>query len=701
MTNSDQHNEAQAQSLFQQALGQFRQGDMAGAETSLQRTLMLAPRHANALHLAAIIQAQLGRYETAIPLFSRSLTQDPGQANCHSNLGFALYMAGRLDHARAACERAIQLNPSLADAHNMLGVILKDLGCAEEALAACTRAIQLRPDFPEAHHTLSVILKDRGRVEEALASCTRAIQCRPNFAEAHNTLGVILKILGRPEDALAACARATRIKPDFAEAHDNRGSLLADLGRMSEALESCEHALRLNPGLASAQYNHANLLANLGRFEAAEAGYRRVLELAPEHAQAHSNLLFLQAADARLAPGDMLEQQRQWDRTHGQVGRNQPFCTFPPHDATGRRLRIGYISPDFRRHSVAYFFEPLLAAHDRAGFEVFCYANLDELTQSDVVTQRLRQHAEHFRFVRQLDDRSLAQQIYADGIDILIDLAGHTDGNRLMAFTHRPAPIQATYLGYCASSGLGAMDYWITDAVLHPEDSPELASERLYRLPRCSFCYLPPAEAPAVAPRPNANERVVFGSFSHLSKLQPAVVSTWAQLLRQLPGSRLLVMDQYLADPGIRREFTEAFARHGVAPDRLILRGRVPYAQYLATYAEVDIVLDPFPRTGGTTTAEALWMGVPVITLAGSRYVERISASKLTSIGLTDLICRSGSEYIAAALRLARNPDLRQELRAGLRARMQASPLCDGPGLARALEDAYRAMWKELAGIPD
>lgn len=692
---------AQAQALFQQALRQFQQGNLSAAETGLQQALALAPQHVNALHLAAIVQAQLGRYAGAIPLFSRAIAQDPRQASCYSNLGFALHMEGRLEEALDACERAIQLNPDLPDAHNMRGVILKDLGRAEEALAACTRATGIRPDFAEAHHTRGAILKDLNRPQEALAACTRAIEIRPGFAEAHNTLGIILKHLGRPEEALVACTRAIRLRPEFAEAHDNRGSLLAELGRMSEALDACEHALRLNPHRAAAHYNHANLLSNLGRFEFAEAGYRRSLELAPDHAQAHSNLLFLMAADARLRPEDMLEQQRQWDRAHGAAGRARALPIRRRQVSPERRLRIGYVSPDFRRHSVAYFFEPLLAAHDREGFEVFCYANHDDQTQSDPVTQRLQQQAEHWRFVQPLDDHMLAQQIHADGIDILVDLAGHTEGNRLKAFTYRPAPVQAMYLGYCASSGLDAMDYWITDAVLHPDDSTELASEQIHRLPRCSFCYLPPPEAPAVTPCPSTDDRVVFGSFNHFSKLQPAVIATWAQLLRELPGSRLLIMDQYLADAGIRQWLERAFAGHGVTAERLILRGRVPFAQYLAAYAEVDIVLDAFPRTGGTTTAEALWMGVPVITLAGSRYVERISASKLTALGLPELINRTREDYLATALRLARDASLRWQLRASLRQRMTDSLLCDSRGLARAMEDAYRTLWTDAAESPN
>jgi predicted O-linked N-acetylglucosamine transferase (SPINDLY family) len=699
MHTSDDPTQARINALFQQAVAHFQRGDLSAALSCAENVLKLAPRHADALHLAAIVQTQLGQYPTAIELFHRALALIPQHPGCHSNLGFALRMAGRLDEARAACARAIQLKPNFADAHNMLGVVLKDLGRPEEALAACTRATQLRADFAEAHNTLGVILKDLGRLEEAAAACVRAVRIRPGFAEAHNALGVILKSLGRPDEALASFARALEIRPDFAEAHDNRGSLLAELGRITDGLAACERALRINPQLAKAHYNRANILANLGRFEAAEAGYRRALSLDPGHAVAHSNLLFLLAAEARLSPEEMLEQQRQWDRAHGAAGRAKRLPPRAPEPLAGRRLRIGYVSPDFRRHPVGYFVEPLLAAHDTAGFEVFCYASHDDATQSDAVTQRLRDSAEHWRFVRHLDDPALARLIRDDAIDILIDLAGHTEGNRLLAFTYRPAPIQAMYLGYCASSGLDVMDYWITDDVLHPPDTPERTSERIHRLPRCSFCFRPPEEAPPVAARPDPGERVTFGSFSHLSKLQPDVIATWSRILTCLPHSRLLLMDKHLADVELKRQLLQRFADHDIPPERLILHNRLPYEQYLATYAEVDLVLDPFPRTGGTTTAEALWMGVPVITLAGQRYVERISMSKLTALGLPALITHTRDEYVDTAVALAQDAAARQHLRSGLRERMAASPLCDGVTLARAMESAFRGMWQHcLAG---
>jgi predicted O-linked N-acetylglucosamine transferase (SPINDLY family) len=391
----------------------------------------------------------------------------------------------------------------------------------------------------------------------------------------------------------------------------------------------------------------------------------------------------------------MLEEQRAWDRVQGRAGRLHRCAVRVRENHPERRLRIGYVSPDLHRHPVSYFFEPLLAAHDKTRFDVFCYANHPSC-YSDDVTQRLQSLSGHWRSVLGRSDQELARIIHDDGIDILVDLAGHTYGNRLRAFTYRPAPVQATYLGFFAATGLEAMDYWVSDEVLHPLDTQEQAVEQIYRLPRCWVCYLPPAGAPDVSPPPSRDVQVTFGSFNNLTKLSPEVIETWSQLLRQLEGSQLLVMDKPLGEIGTRQRLLEQFGGHGITADRLTLRSGAPFEQYLATYAEVDIALDPFPRTGGTTTAEALWMGVPVITLAGQRYVERISTSKLTAVGLQDLVASSREEYIRIALLLARNPSRRAELRGNLRDRMAKSPLCDAAGLANAMESAYESMWQRF-----
>lgn len=684
--------------ILGQAIAQLQQGKLGAAEAIFQRILQLKADHADANHLLGVIAIQRGQYDSAIRLIAKAIKSNPGASMFHNNYAYTLNSQGRWKEALSASERAIQLGPDLPEAHHNRGNALRALGRGEDALAAYKRATQLRPQYADAHYSIAELLLTTGRDREAEGYFRRVLELNPQHAGASNNLGVALTNAGKFEDALEAFDRAIELVPDYAQAHNGRANALYRLLRLEEALPACEKAIKLKPDYADAYYNRGNMLLNAGSIEEAEDSYQRALELNPENAHLQSNVLFSQAARARLPFGKMLEELRLWDQVHGQEGRTHPLPKPKVTAASARRLRVGYVSPHLRSHVVNFFFEPLLTAHDRARFEIFCYASFLE-SRSDAVTRRLREKTEHWRFVGDKSDAELARLIHEDGIDILVDLTGHTASNRLKAFTYRPAPVQVSYLGFYASTGLSAMDYWITDEVLHPQNTLELAAEQIYRLPRCWVCYQPPELAPDVAPCPGADGRVVFGSFNHLSKLTPEAIETWSQLLQRLPESRLLIMARSLGDPKIQSMLVEKFARHGVTQERLLLRNSAPYSQYYATFAEVDIVLDPFPRTGGTTTAEALWMGVPVVTLAGERYVERISASKLTAVGLPDLIANSREEYLEKALSLARDPARRAELRANLRNRMAQSPLCDGDGLARAMEAAYQSVWeRQLQG---
>jgi predicted O-linked N-acetylglucosamine transferase (SPINDLY family) len=391
--------------------------------------------------------------------------------------------------------------------------------------------------------------------------------------------------------------------------------------------------------------------------------------------------------NALYSPDRILEEHRNWDAIQGGKQKAHTFS----HSSSGgpdKRLKIGYVSPDLRQHAVSLFFDPILKNHDRNKVEVFCYA---EVSKPDAVTERLKMMADKWRTTVDLSDEDVAHMIYDDKIDILIDLAGHTADSRLRVFTYKPAPVQVTYLGYCTTTGLKTMDYWITDMVLHPKDTLELAVETIIRLPRCWICYQPPADAPKIEPRVCANNGVTFGSFNNLSKMTPDVIACWSQLLKEVPNSRLLLKARLLADPFIKERTLIQFAHHGINRERITLSPHTP--SYMADYDKVDIALDTFPRTGGATTADALWMGVPVITLVGQRYIERQGASMLKVIGLEKLIASTFEDYINKAVVLAKDYEQRIELHTSLRERMANSPLCDGRDLTQALEDAYRKMW--------
>jgi len=637
----------------------------------------------------------LGRQKEALAVCKMVLQKFPPSAEAYTNLAIVLSDLGNHAEALAACDQAILINPSSGLAHFTRGNILRDSGHPKDALESYTQAALINPRHIEARINHDNLLNKLGRAGEAFQACKQTAVTNPESAEAQYNYGNLLRDSGQLEPALAAYDKAIALRADYIDAHGNRGQVLADLWRLSAAIAACKETIKLDPGAAEAYCNLANALMDSCNLDAAESNYWRALELRPDYAVAHSNLLFLLAAKGQLSPEEMLSEQRHWDNIHGDAARCNPLPAPQLRPFTGRRLRIGYVSPDLRKHAVSYFFEPLLTAHDRDRFEIFCYASHHE-QRSDETTRRLQGLAEHWRFVKHLDDRELALLIQNDAIDILVDLAGHTANNRLPTFTYRPAPIQASYLGFFAASGLEAMDYWITDEVLHPRDTREESVETIYRLPRCSFCYRPPADAPPAAPCPNLDDKVVFGSFSNISKLNDAVIASWAQILGQLPGSKLRVMAKPLGETATRTQLLERFKMAGIEMEQLLIAGMASLPDYLATYAKVDIILDPFPRTGGTTTAEALWMGVPVITLAGNTYTGRISASKLTAIGLEDLITDNIDSYVSAAVALARDPERRVQLRNTLQNRMTDSSLCNGKELAHTLEAAYLDMVENI-----
>ena len=583
--------------------------------------------------------------------------------------------------------QALELAPEQVALHASMGLICAAVGDRKEAIGHYQYALQHAPGDAEIAFQLGNLFFEVQQYHEAVESYRKSLASRPGHAASLNNLGKSLQALGRLDEADAAYQNAIRIDRGFADAYFNRGTLCREQGYLETAQRCFHEVLRLSPNDAAAYNNLGTLAKDLGHHEEAVDSYRRALQLAPERVDIHSNLLFVQSYNLMLAPQSLLEAHREWDWQH----------TFPEHQRyhhqpTGKpekRLRIAYLSPDFRRHPVSVFFEPLLASHDRRDVEIFCYA---ELAQPDEVTTRLQQQADNWCFINGHSDEQVARMIHEDGIDILVDLAGHTAGNRLRVFTCKPAPIQASYLGYCATTGLTAMDYWISDTVLTPNDSPEQATETLIRLPRCWLCYQPPTDAPAVSVRGGTGEQITLGSFNHLAKLTPEVIALWSRILRQLPHADLLLKTQQLADPAMREETTTHFAAEGITAERLQLLPAS--ADYLQDYGVVDIALDPFPRTGGATTVDALWMGVPVITLAGERFIARQGASLLGAVGLDSLVATGPDDYVNKAVELAQNHSYRQQLRQKLRDRMTHSELCDGPGLAQALETCYRAMWK-------
>lgn len=477
-------------------------------------------------------------------------------------------------------------------------------------------------------------------------------------------------------------------KPAYME-HHQRGMSLQRQGKLGEAIALFLATLKDKPHYPPAHNSLGNAFREQGKLALAKQAYLQALVINPTYRVAHSNLLFLMGYHLQGSTTQLLEESRCWDIIHGRRGRLEGVrLTIPPK--TDKRLRIGYVSSDFRKHSVRHFLEPILGNHDRNRFKIYCYA---EVEHPDATTERLKSYADVWRFTVGVGDAQLAQIIRNDQIDILVDLAGHTAGNRLVPFTYRPAPIQVSYLGYFATTGLQDMDYWITDSNLHPKTTQEKSSETLYRLPRCWVCYQPPSHSPDVLRTDRKQRSVTFGSFNNLSKINADVVELWSRILRRLPDAKLLLKTRQLADPETCNRIIYLFAREKIGRNRLVLLPRTHNLQeHLKNYTKVDIALDPFPCTGGTMTAEALWMGTPVITLKGDRFIERMSTSMLRSIGADTLITDSKESYVHRVIQLALNPKERQQWHLTLRHRLMHSDLLDARHLVHTLEEAFLHM---------
>jgi predicted O-linked N-acetylglucosamine transferase (SPINDLY family) len=396
--------------------------------------------------------------------------------------------------------------------------------------------------------------------------------------------------------------------------------------------------------------------------------------------------------DPAIGSEMLYEEATQWWQQHGikKVATSHPVAVSKKFG----RIKIGYISPDFREHSVSYFFLPFLEYHNRDSFEIFCYS---EVKREDKITHRIKELSDHWRPIAWLRDRAVAEQVRQDGIDILVDLAGHTAENRLLVFAYKPAPVQVTWLGYPNTTGMPVIDYRFTDEIADPPgEADEYHSEILMRLPDGFLCYGPPDDAPGVSGLPtHKNGRITFGSFNNLPKINPQVIGLWSRLLHQVADSRLLLKSKQFADEHVRQRFLDLFSVCGIGAERLRLLPRVAStAGHLALYHQVDIALDPFPYNGTTTTCEALWMGVPVITLRGDRHAGRVGASILTRLGLEEMIAQNEEAYVDIGVALAASMSALENLRSGLRSRMQSSVLCDGRSFARTMENTFQKVWQ-------
>jgi len=570
-----------------------------------------------------------------------------------------------------------------------LGLAHQRAGRFELAEEIYRRILAVEPEHAEALHLAGAAAYERGQPTEAVPLIRRAVRAAPDSALYHNSLTLALLATGQVAEAEAACLRAIELRPDYALAHNHLGLVRKRQGRLAEALACYQHALELQPRLAEAHVNLAIVFEEQGQPFEAVACYHRALQTRPDWPQVHSHLLHTMHFCAEYSAEEIYAEHRRWNQRYA-----APLAdAAAPHtnDRTSeRRLRVGYVSPNFGLHPVGRFVLPLLEAHDHEGFEVFCYSSTPG---ADAITAACQSHADVWRETRGLTDAQLAETIRKDRIDVLVDLTMHLEGSRLLVFARRPAPVQIAYLAYCSTTGVDAIPYRLSDPYLDPPGAElPFYREETVRLPETYWCYRPVAECPAVSPLPALTAgHVTFGCLNSFCKVTDATLAAWCRLLTAVGDARLLLH----ASAGANRDRVRQFvAEQGVAPERLAFVDVLPLEQYLAVYAQIDVALDPFPYGGGTTTCDALWMGVHVVSLAGATAVGRGGVSILSNLELTELVAAGETQYVQIATALAGDLGRLGELRATLRRRMEQSPLTDEVRFARHVEAAYRALWQ-------
>jgi len=595
-----------------------------------------------------------GRYTEAANLAQAMTVRFPLHEFGWKALGMALKQMGRSGDALAPMQKAAALSPGDAETHSNLGVILDELGCTDAAEAGYRRALQIKPDYADAHVNLGAILNDLRRFNEAEASYRRALEITPDFAEAHSNLGNTLKNLGRLDEAEVCLRRALQFKPGYAQGHINLGNLLNDLGRIDEA----------------------------------EACYRRALQIKPNYENAFSNLLFTLNYHPDKSGEEIFEAYREYNARFGLPCQSE-WRSHENSRQTQRRLKVGYVSPDFRKHPVRHFLEPLLAHHDKTQVEVYAYA---DLVKEDYMTARYRGYVDHWVPARGMSNVTLAERIRSDGIDILVELAGHTAGNRLPAFARKPAPVSLSWLGYGCTTGLSAIDYFLTNWTSAPPGSEGLFSEKPWRLAIPPYVYQPAEGMGLSNPLPAMSAGyVTFGTLSRGIRINHRVIRVWSEILRHVKSARLVIDSQDFSGVYAQNLLAEKFAAYGIGRDQLQIGSHSPPWDMLRS---IDIGLDCFPHNSGTTLFETLYMGVPYITLAARPSVGRIGSSILEGVGHSEWIADTEDEYVEKAVSLAGNLSNLAILRGGLRQEMEAGPLMDAKGFASAMEAAYREMFE-------
>jgi protein O-GlcNAc transferase len=741
--------------LLEIAAEHHRVGNLADARRSYQEILAADPQCASALFRVGLLELQEGHAGAALAYITRATEAAPGEAAFGLYRGHALQALERWNEAADAYRQSLRLQPNFADAQMALGIVLQRSGQLTQAAAAYRQALTLKPEDSRVWGNLGTVLRELGDIDESIRSLKsavvldpgivsyavnlgaslcrkrdfraaeallrdalrrepnradaalnlgsallgqglaqhaleylrRAVALRPNYAEAWNALADAYKALADFFSAIAACESAIGARPDFLPAFNNLGGLLCLLRQHDKAEEVLRRGLGIDPQNSALHTNLGTVLKDMGRLDEAIECYRKALEADPSNSTAHSNLAYSLTFQS-LEPEPLLAVCANWNaRVVGKVPTHTPHH---PQGLRNRRLRIGYVSPDFREHCQSLFTLPLLEHHDHELFEIFCYSTVE---QPDDVTRRIAALADGWREVRLLDDAALADLIHEDGIEILVDLTMHMANGRPLVFARKPAPIQIAWLAYPGTTGIDAMDYRLSDPRLDPEGSDRYYSERTLRLADTFWCYDPMAEQPINALPAMERGYPTFGCLNNPCKVTDTTLQLWGGVMRALPDARLRLLS-----PGghYAGRLLGRLETHGIASSRVELVEFQPRAQYLRAYLDIDLALDTFPYNGHTTSLDALWMGVPVVTRVGRTCVGRGGLSQLFHVDLLDLAAQSDAAFVNAAVALATDLPRLAALRQTLRPRLERSALMDAPRFARTMEEVYRRVWEAL-----
>jgi protein O-GlcNAc transferase len=681
-----------AETQFELARALAAAGENGEASQVTERLICQKPT-ADLLALHGSLLLATGRVQQAMDRLLAAVELEPQRADLLSTYALALQQRGDFELAEKQYRAALGINPEFAEVRNHLGSLLVQRRKLTEAVVELNEAVRLKPEYPQAHHNLALAHTGLGQMDLALASYRVALEQEPKRVETWEALGRVLLDIRQYPAAAAAFSRAIALRPSSG-LYLLLGAAQGGLEDLDSAILATRKGVELDPESADAHEALGGELSWTGQFAEATVELRRAMAIDPRQKSAHSKLIYGLLMQDGFDPLDILKAHTEWGRLHADSV--TPLRRPRNHPAPGRRLRVGYISNNFRRQAVSAFVLPILQHHDRQAVEIYCYSDVEI---PDEVTRRIQKYANQWRETWAMNDEQLAGQIREDRVDILVELTGHIGKGRLGALAYKPSPVQISYIGYQGTTGVSAVDYVLSDDWTDPAGNEKYYVEKLFRLPATFFVYEPPADAPLVAPLPAWRAgHVTFGCLNAVNKISVRAVGLWSQVMRATAGSRMMVLTTRCE--ATNRRLLENFAAHGITADRVELLQRTSAEGYYRRYNSIDLALDPVPFNGHTTTCDAAWMGCPTVTLSGQIYAHRFGGSVMRNLGLADLVTESEQAYVAAAVGLAGDLNRLGKMRSNLRFDMQRSPLTDGPGFTRNLEQAYRQMWQRWCETP-